>query len=214
VGAPFPFTFAEIFFMKSCWFLLLVTGLFSCGNEPKNLPEQAGEPIANQVKPMINQSLAEKGLSPVVSAYYTLKDALVEADTLLADKSAIELLKLTDSLKIADILTDSSQVNGIEIYRGNISAETKGLLGEKKITEKRRAFSMISQNLLPMLQEVNYSATPVYQQICPMAFNDDEQAFWLSDSREIMNPYLGKKHPKYSAGMLHCGELGDSLVIK
>jgi hypothetical protein len=200
--------------MKSFWFLLLVSGLFSCGNEPKNMPVQAGDSLATQVKPMINQSLAEKGLSPVVSAYFALKDALVEADTLLADRSAVELLTLTDSLKIADILTDSSLVNGIEIYRGNISAETKGLIGEKDITEKRRAFSMISQNLLPMLQEVNYSASPVYQQICPMAFNDDEKAYWLSDSREIMNPYLGKKHPKYKAGMLHCGELGDSIVIK
>jgi len=93
---------------------------------------------------MENQSLAEKGLTPVVSAYYSLKDALVEADTLLADKSAAEFLTLIDSLKIAEILTDSSQVNGIEIYRGNISAETIGLIGETDLTEKRRAFSMIS----------------------------------------------------------------------
>ena len=200
--------------MKLCWLFLLALGLFSCGNEAKNVPVQAGESIVNQAKPIENQSLAEKGLTPVVSAYYALKDALIEADTILVDKSAVELLKLTDSLKIAEILTDSSLVNGIETYRGNISAETKGLIGESDITEKRRAFSMISQNLLPMLQEVKYTATPVYQQICPMAFNDDEKAYWLSNSREIMNPYLGKKHPKYKAGMLHCGELGDSLEVK
>ncbi len=200
--------------MKSTWLFLLSLGLFSCGNDQKTAQVEVAEKTGNQSKSIENQSLAEKGLTPVVSAYYTLKDALVEADTLLADKSASELLKLTDSLKIAEILTDSSLVNGIETYRGNISAETKGLLGETDITEKRRAFSMISQNLLPMLQEVNYTATPVYQQICPMAFNDDEKAYWLSNSREIMNPYLGKKHPKYKAGMLHCGELGDSLVVK
>jgi hypothetical protein len=200
--------------MKSFCLFLLALGLFSCENETKKVPVQAGESILNQAKPMENQSLAEKGLTPVVSAYYSLKDALVEADTLKADKSAAEFLNLIDSLKIAEILTDSSQVNGIEIYRGNISAETIGLIGETDLTEKRRAFSMISQNLLPLLQEVNYTATPVYQQICPMAFNDDEKAYWLSNSREIMNPYLGKKHPKYSAGMLHCGELGDSILVK
>jgi Protein of unknown function (DUF3347) len=200
--------------MKSFWYLFLVTGLFSCGNDAKKKPVEANESSSNLVKPIENQSLAEKGLTPVVNAYYTLKDALIEADTLLADKSAAELLKLTDSLKISEILTDSSLVRGIEIYRGNISAETKGLIGEINITEKRRSFSMISQNLLPLLQEVNFKATPVYQQICPMAFNDDEKAYWLSSSREIMNPYLGKKHPKYKAGMLHCGELGDSLLVK
>jgi hypothetical protein len=44
-----------------------------------------------------------------------------------------------------------------------------------------------------------------------MAFNDNEAAYWLSNSREVVNPYLGKKHPKYSSGMLHCGEVKDSL---
>ena len=61
---------------------------------------------------------------------------------------------------------------------------------------------MISQNLLPLLKDINFHASAVYQQICPMAFNDDEEAFWLSNSNEIVNPYLGKKHPKYAAGML------------
>ena len=200
--------------MKSFWLLFITITVFSCGNNEKKGPGLDEATGVKQIKPVENQSLAERGLNPVISAYYNLKDALVEADTLMTDKSALELLKLTDSLKVADLLTDSSLVNTIETYRGNISAETKGLIGETSITEKRRAFSMISQNLLPLLQEVNYSATPVYQQICPMAFNDDEKAFWLSNSREIMNPYLGKKHPKYSAGMLHCGELGDSLVVK
>ena len=200
--------------MKTFWLIFLTITLFSCGNNEKKESGLEDATSINQIKPAENQTLAEKGLSPVISAYYNLKDALVEADTLMTDKSALELLKLTDSLNITDLLTDSSLVNTIETYRGNISAETKGLIGESSITEKRRAFSMISQNLLPLLQEVNYSATPVYQQICPMAFNDDEKAYWLSNSREIMNPYLGKKHPKYSAGMLHCGELGDSLVVK
>jgi hypothetical protein len=45
-----------------------------------------------------------------------------------------------------------------------------------------------------------------------MAFNDNETAFWLSDNREVVNPYLGKKHPKYASGMLHCGEVKDSLA--
>jgi hypothetical protein len=45
-----------------------------------------------------------------------------------------------------------------------------------------------------------------------MAFNDNETAFWLSNSREVVNPYLGKKHPKYASGMLHCGEVKDSIA--
>ncbi len=70
---------------------------------------------------------------------------------------------------------------------------------------------MITENLYPLLQAAQYQGNTVYQQMCPMAFNDNEAAYWLSNSREVVNPYLGKKHPKYSAGMLHCGEVKDSL---
>jgi hypothetical protein len=73
---------------------------------------------------------------------------------------------------------------------------------------------MMGQHLLPLLKAVSFRAQPVYQQVCPMAFNDNETAYWLSNQREIMNPYLGKKHPKYASGMLHCGELSDSLFIR
>ena len=45
-----------------------------------------------------------------------------------------------------------------------------------------------------------------------MAFGD-EVANWISNSSEIMNPYLGKKHAKYKDGMLHCGEVTDSLAF-
>jgi hypothetical protein len=44
-----------------------------------------------------------------------------------------------------------------------------------------------------------------------MAFNDEEEANWLSNSSKVVNPYLGKHHPKYKAGMLHCGDVVDSV---
>jgi hypothetical protein len=200
--------------MKSFWIMFLAVGLFSCGSMDKNEADKSNQTSFTPPVIVADQTLTEKGIMPVINAYYALKDAFVEADSVMIDKTARELLELTDSLNLSEILTDSSLVAPVEIFRGNIAAETKGLIGESDLTEKRRAFSMISQNLLPMLQEIKYSASPVYQQICPMAFNDDEKAFWLSNSSEIMNPYLGKKHPKYKAGMLHCGELGDSLMVK
>ena len=200
--------------MKSFWFLLLAFTLFSCGGQKETEKETVAADAQRPVVALADQTAAEKGLTPVINAYYDLKDALIEADSAAADRSAAQLLALADSLKIGAFGLDTTLAQTIETYRGNIVAETKGLIGETDLTLKRRAFSMISQNLLPLLKEVNYKAEPVYQQICPMAFNEDETAYWLSNSNEINNPYLGKKHPKYGAGMLHCGELGDSLIFK
>jgi hypothetical protein len=44
-----------------------------------------------------------------------------------------------------------------------------------------------------------------------MAFNDDEEAWWISNEHKIENPYLGKKHPKYKGSMIECGDITDSL---
>jgi hypothetical protein len=148
----------------------------------------------------------DKKLNPLLNDYFALKDALVDWDSVSTDAAAVKLKAWSDSL-----VKDSAIILDLRQLIGSIGAESDGLLGEKDFTEKRRAFSMISQHLLPLLKQAAFGAQPVYQQICPMAFNDDETAFWLSNQREIVNPYLGKKHPKYASGMLHCGQLGDSL---
>jgi len=61
---------------------------------------------------------------------------------------------------------------------------------------------------------INYEGPKLYLENCPMAFSDSISANWISNSAEIVNPYLGKSHPIYKAGMLHCGEVKDSIVAK
>jgi hypothetical protein len=47
------------------------------------------------------------------------------------------------------------------------------------------------------------SSGAVYKAYCPMA-NNNQGATWLSDSKEIRNPYFGDK-------MLKCGSLKEEL---
>ena len=44
---------------------------------------------------------------------------------------------------------------------------------------------------------------PLYKVFCPM-YNNNKGAYWLSDSKEIKNPY-------YGADMLTCGEVQEEL---
>jgi hypothetical protein len=152
-------------------------------------------------------TVVDREMTPVVNAYFSLKNALIEWDSTLANQQAALLKAAGDSL-----VADSTLPEALRSQVGSIAAEADGFIGDQDLEQKRRAFSMMSQQLLPLLKEINYKAQPVYQQICPMAFNDTETAYWLSGDREINNPYLGKKHPKDASGMLHCGELGDSLT--
>jgi hypothetical protein len=152
-------------------------------------------------------SPASSGGKILLKAYLGMRDALVEGDTLAVDAGAASLRSIADSLTRDSLF--ARQETALPL--GNIIAETDGLLGDHGLDARRRAFGMVGDALRDFLLKSGYDAGKVFVQTCPMAFNDSEAASWLSDSREIINPYLGRRHPKYGAGMLHCGELTDSL---
>ncbi|HEY0676782.1 MAG TPA: DUF3347 domain-containing protein [Chitinophagaceae bacterium] len=150
----------------------------------------------------------------LMSAYYSLKDGFVNWDTSAVNKAALSVQAKADSLPYSELKGDSNIVETAKTFSMSVSAESKGILGETSIEQKRRSFYTLSENLYNLVRTVRYGGEVIYHQRCPMAFNDDEEAFWLSNSREIMNPYLGKSHPKYKAGMLHCGDVSDSLDFR
>lgn len=196
--------------MKYLFSLAVISFLSACnGGSDKNQNETVAAPVTKNLSLSIG-STANASVTAALEAYYQLKDALVEADTAAANRASISLAMLADSIKL-DGVSDSTLLRTVKNFSGTIAAEAIALPQEDNITEKRRAFSMITENFYPLLQSLQYQGGIVYHQMCPMAFNDNEAAYWLSNSREVVNPYLGKKHPKYSGGMLHCGEVKDSL---
>lgn len=196
-------TFADMRFSSIA--ILILFGYFICGcaggSEPSSRTTEAksGKPA----------SPASSGGQVMLAAYLGLRDALVDADTLMADKAAASLRRIADSLSRDSLYSDAETSRSL----GNIMAESEGLTGETGLELRRRSFVMVGEALRDFLVQSGYDAAPVYVQTCPMAFKDSEKASWLSDSREILNPYLGRHHPKYAAGMLHCGELTDSLGV-
>jgi len=191
-------------------FLAALIALVSCNSgEKKTSPDQSA--TAGQALPMSPSSALDSGITRILDAYDAVHDALVEADTAAAHLAALRLIAVADSMDTGKLGLDTTVRATIDEFRGDISAEAQGLAGEHSLTEQRRAFNMITENLFPLLQASRFSYQTVYQVECPMAFNDNEAASWLSRTNAVVNPYLGKKHPKYAAGMLHCGEVKDSV---
>jgi hypothetical protein len=154
------------------------------------------------------------GVGELLTAYYSLRDAFVNWDTAAVNKAALNVQLKADSLPLTELKADSNIVETARTFGMSVSSEAKGVMGESNIEQKRRSFYTLSENLYNLLRTVQYSGEVVYHQHCPMAFNDAEEAWWLSNSSEIVNPYLGKSHPKYKAGMLHCGDISDSLDFR
>lgn len=143
----------------------------------------------------------------LLTTYYQLKDALVLADTVKANVAAASLQLLSDSLMTKKINDSTGDIKSTASnYTGTISGSANALAGETTLENKRKEFQMISDALYDLIRTVRYDEQTIYHQFCPMAFNN-EGAFWLSNSREVVNPYFGNK-------MLHCGEVKDSLSFK
>ena len=187
-------------------FLLLV----ACGGDQDH-SNHAGHDTTNAVEPKV---LPGDPASQLLGAYYQLKSTLVEADSLAADSAALALAGLAKGIDVKALVADSSKAGMAASLIDSIVTASSGLATSSDLTARRRVFSQLGGYMLSLLNQTGYGASTVYVQECPMAFNDTETASWLSDASEIVNPYLGKKHPKYSAGMLHCGEVKDSIPAK
>ena len=141
----------------------------------------------------------------LLSAYFSVKEALVASDTAKANVAAAALVVASDSLKTEEIMGDSTGAikATAKDFAGTISGSAKGLAGEIGIEAKRKEFEMISDALWSLTRTVKYAGQKVYYQYCPMAF-DNKGAYWISNERQIKNPYFGDK-------MLECGSIEDSL---
>jgi hypothetical protein len=198
--------------------LVMITAIsaavLACG-EPDKAAEAEQSPVISA--PVSNNpDVFNQSFENLLGSYYDLKDALVEYDTAKANLASKKLAFFADSLRLEALGNDSSgtKQKAASNFAGTIAGSALGFIGEKEWKGKKREFQMISDAMYDLTNAVNYNARKIYRQRCPMAFNDEEEAYWLSNSNKVVNPYLGRKHPKYKAGMLECGEVTDSLGFK
>lgn len=184
---------------------LLAYRLFS-GKEVKPA-EKKDQPLAISK----NSGIFNTSFTELMSSYYSLKDALVDWDTIKADQAAYALSQRADSLPLNQLKADSNIVLTAQSLAASVGSEAKGFMGESGIEQRRRAFNMLTDELYNLIRVVRYDGEIIYHVRCPMAFKDSEEGYWLSNTSNIVNPYLGRKHPTLKDKMVGCGEVNDSL---
>lgn len=187
------------------YFLYTVFILLSAcvtGDERAETETQPRAPLSKNA----NSDVFNQSFGKLLEDYFALKDNFVAENESLINEYAAKLIIATDSLVLQELQADSNVVATAKTYTQGISAELKGLLGEKDLNNKRKSFQMIGDQLYDLIRTVQYDRAVIYHNFCPMAFND-QGANWLSNSREIRNPYIPKR-------MLSCGEIKDSIDFR
>jgi hypothetical protein len=126
-------------------------------------------------------------LGDAYANYILLKDALVASNETDAKKVADELVKVLKKLKDSDPA---------------VQAATK-ILNATTLSEQRLAFSPLSDEMAKLVKGGKLSSGALYLEYCPMA-NKNTGAYWLSNEKEIKNPYFGKM-------MLKCGSVKETI---
>ena len=71
------------------------------------------------------------------------------------------------------------------------------------IEVQRASYSTLSNDFIALIKKSGLNSGELYVDYCPMALND-KGAYWVSNNKEIKNPYFGDK-------MLTCGEVKETI---
>jgi len=71
------------------------------------------------------------------------------------------------------------------------------------IAHQREHFEMLSKDIYDLVKSFGNNGQTLYKDFCPM-YNDNKGAFWISETKEIKNPYLGNAMPT-------CGTIKEEL---
>ena len=186
--------------------LYLVLVVFSaCGTADQSVKPEKNP--SSLLSPGADSDAFNRSFSQLLTDYYSLKeDFIAENDTLSLNNTARAMVVSADSLAFGELKADSSLIETAKTYSMGISAELKGLTGENTMDGKRKSFQILSEQLFDLTRTLQYRGGVIYHMYCAEAFSD-QGANWLSNTREIRNPYIPKKQ-------LNCGSVMDSIDFR
>ena len=133
----------------------------------------------------------------LLTSYYDIKNALINADATVAASKAAEFSKELVNMDMKSMA--EADMNIFMGLKDKLPFDAKHILESKDIAHQREHFATFSANLFKLAKAVKLTKAPVYYAYCPM-----KKSYWLSDNAGIKNPYFGKQ-------MLTCGAVKETI---
>ena len=174
--------------------VIIALSIFSCKDNPKNEPEVVT--VDNSEKEKKTYEIAkgeaefnDANVEAIFNQYIRVQAALVNTDAAQTQKECTELVAILNKTK----------------KEGEILNAASAMANSSDIKTQRELFVPITKEVENMLNGALKSGT-LYKQYCPMAFNNTG-AYWISSSKDILNPYFGDK-------MLKCGRVSEEITVQ
>jgi len=188
--------------------LFLAASLFTaCNDNNKTAKENSANTdtiAASTTSTNSNTQNNSGAIDNVVTGYLNLKDAL-------ANDNGNEAAVAAKEMGAALVKVDES---GLTPEQKKVYADVKDDIKEhaehigtnaSNIKHQREHFDILSQDMIDLVKATGSPKT-LYEQFCPM-YNNKKGASWLSQTKDIKNPYYGKEMPD-------CGEVKEEIKAK
>ena len=140
-------------------------------------------------------------LNTVYDQYIVLKNAFVQSDVNIVKQAAQKVQQALSEVEM-ELFKGDAHIQWMEIS-DNLDKQIKKIESLSALEEQRAAFSDFSDQFYTAVKIFGLMGKTVYYQFCPMA-NNGKGAYWLSENKNIFNPYYGQK-------MMDCGESKEIL---
>jgi hypothetical protein len=149
-------------------------------------------PPANDATVSNKEAKDTVSIKEIINTYLQLKNAFAKDNTSEAATAGTALQSAFENFdttvlsaaqkKIFEDIADDAKEHGEHIGKngGNIK-------------HQREHFEMLTDDIYDLVKAFG-AAQILYKDFCPM-YNDGKGAFWISETKEIKNPYLGKTMP-------------------
>ncbi len=148
------------------------------------------------------QTIQTFSVKEIIADYLQLKNALAKdngKDASTAANAIVAALVKVDmkTLSGAQMKTFMDIADDLKENAEHIGANAD------KIAHQREHFILLSKDIADLVKTFGNGGQTLYKDFCPMA-NNGKGAIWISEIKEIKNPYLGKAMPT-------CGSVKETI---
>lgn len=188
--------------MKYTFISSLIAGamLFTACNNDNQTQQNAGtskdnatEPEAQKATTTNTESNVAASLKPVIDHYLHVKNALFNDNGAEAAAGGKALAEAVGKVDQTAFTTEQKQQYA-EIAESLKEHAEHTVHNAGKIAHQREHFIGMSEDVEDLVKTFGAGRT-LYIDHCPMA-NDNKGANWISETKEIRNPYMGQKMPE------------------
>ena len=194
-------------------FTIIAAGLTACNNADNETADvkQADTTVAKTTEATPDSAAAPAPVTAnastipakdILEGYLQLKNALAKDDgkgAAAAGSSIVTTLGKVDMKGLSGVQMKSYMdiADDMKEHAEHIGANAG------KIEHQREHFIMLSKDIADLVKSFGNGGQTLYKDSCPMA-NDGKGAIWISEVKEIKNPYLGSKMPE-------CGTVKETI---